>query len=60
MNHIYLVRFVVLKRPGFQLQKYGMPSYTAFFTMFLQLPIRRKTAPLSMKQNTTELLHNRL
>jgi len=27
MNHIYLVRLVVLKRPGFQSQKYGMPNY---------------------------------
>jgi len=24
MNHIYLTRLVVLKRPGFQSQKYGM------------------------------------
>jgi len=34
--------------------------YTAFFTMFLKLPTHRETAPLSMKKNTTELLHNRL
>jgi len=27
MNHIYLVRFAVLKRAGFQSQKYGMPTY---------------------------------
>ena len=26
MNHIYLIRLVVLKRPGFQSQKYGMPT----------------------------------
>jgi len=26
MNHIYLIRLVLLKRPGFQSQKYGMPS----------------------------------
>jgi len=25
MNHIYLISLVVLKRPGFQSQKYGMP-----------------------------------
>jgi len=25
MNHMYLIRLVVLKRPGFQSQKYGMP-----------------------------------
>ena len=27
MNHIYLIRLVVLKRPGFPSQKYGMPMY---------------------------------
>jgi len=27
MNHIYLIRFVLLKRPGFQSQKYDMPNY---------------------------------
>ena len=29
MNHVYLIRVVVLKRPGFQSQKYGrpMPNY---------------------------------
>jgi len=26
MNHIYLIRLVVLKRPGFQSQKFGMPT----------------------------------
>ena len=26
MNHIYLIRLVLLKRPGFQSQKYGMPK----------------------------------
>jgi len=26
MNHIYPIRLVVLKRPGYQSQKYGMPS----------------------------------
>jgi len=31
MNHIYLIRFVVLKRPGFQSQKYGMPGLNTFF-----------------------------
>jgi len=31
MNHIYLIRLVVLKRPGFQSQKYGMPSVTGQF-----------------------------
>jgi len=25
--HIYLIRLVVLKRPGFQSQRYGMPTY---------------------------------
>jgi len=30
MNHIYLIRLVLLKRPGFQSQKYGMPTITAF------------------------------
>ena len=28
MNHIYPMRLVVLKRPGFQSQKYGMPKIT--------------------------------
>jgi len=27
MNHIYLIRLVLLKRPGFQSQKYGMPRF---------------------------------
>jgi len=27
-DHIYLLRLVVLKRPGFQSQKYGMPKVT--------------------------------
>jgi len=26
MNHIYLIRLIPLKRPGFQSQKYGIPS----------------------------------
>jgi len=26
MNHIHLIRLVVLKRPGFQSQKFGMPT----------------------------------
>jgi len=26
MNYIYLIRLVVLKRPGFQAQKHGMPN----------------------------------
>jgi len=26
MNHICLIRLVVLKRPGFQSRKYGMPT----------------------------------
>jgi len=25
MDHVYLIRLVLLKRPGFQSQKYGMP-----------------------------------
>jgi len=29
MNHIYLIRLVVLKRPGIKSQKYGMPNYLA-------------------------------
>jgi len=29
MNHIYLIPIVVLKRPVFQTQKYGMPIYRA-------------------------------
>jgi len=28
---MYLMRFVVLKRPGFQSQKYRMPNYTPTF-----------------------------
>jgi len=27
MNHIYLIRLVVLKRLGFQSQKYGIPRH---------------------------------
>jgi len=27
MNHIYLISLVVLKCPGFQSKKYGMPNY---------------------------------
>jgi len=27
MNFIYLIKRIVLKRPGFQSQKYGMPNY---------------------------------
>jgi len=30
MNHKYLMRLVVLKRRGFQSQKYGMPSYLLY------------------------------
>jgi len=30
MNPICLIRLVVLKRPGFQSQKYGMPTYLAY------------------------------
>ena len=26
MNRIYLIRLIVLKHPGFQSQKYGMPN----------------------------------
>ena len=26
MNHIYRISLVVLKRPGFQSQKYGLPT----------------------------------
>jgi len=26
MNHNYLIRLILLKRPGFQSQKYGMPT----------------------------------
>ena len=33
---------------------------TAFFSMFLQLPIYPKKASPSQKKNITELLHNRL
>jgi len=29
MNHIYLIRLVLLKRLGFQSQKYGMPMTDA-------------------------------
>ena len=32
MNHINLIRLVLLKRPGFQSQKYGMPIYVYKFT----------------------------
>jgi len=32
MNHVYLIRLVLLKRPGFQLQKYGMLSYICFLS----------------------------
>jgi len=31
MNHIYLIRLILLKRPGFQSQKYGMPNIIVFF-----------------------------
>ena len=31
MNHICLIRLVVLKRPGFQSRKYGMPITRASF-----------------------------
>jgi len=34
--------------------------YAAFFSMFLQLPMHRKTASLSLKKNITELSHNSL
>jgi len=27
MNHIYLMRLVILKNPGFHSQKYGMPIH---------------------------------
>jgi len=30
MNHIYLTRLILLKRPGFQSPKYGMPTYIIF------------------------------
>ena len=39
MNHIYLISLVVLKRPGFQSQKYGMPSYTVLMRFILKDPI---------------------
>ena len=31
MNDIYLIRLILLKRPGFQSQKYGMPNIIVFF-----------------------------
>jgi len=34
--------------------------YAAFFRMFLQPLIHRKTAPLPLKKNITKLRHNRL
>jgi len=30
----FLLRLVVLKRPGFQSQKYGMPIYTSIITFY--------------------------
>jgi len=36
----------------------SLATLTAFFNTFLQLPIHRKTASLSMKKNITILLHN--
>jgi len=30
VNHKHLTRLVVLKRPGFQSQKYGMPMHSGF------------------------------
>jgi len=30
MNHIYLIRLLVLKRPVFQTQKYGIPTLKVY------------------------------
>jgi len=35
MNRIYMIRLVLPKRPGFQSQKYGMPSYTYFKNLYI-------------------------
>jgi len=35
MNHIYLIRLVLLKRPSFQSQKYGMPNYCHNFVIVM-------------------------
>jgi len=35
MNHIYLIKLVVLKRPGFQSQKYGMPTNRTIVESFV-------------------------
>jgi len=35
MNHIYLIRLVALKRPGFQSQKYGMPKNRRLSKIYL-------------------------
>ena len=46
MNHIFLVRLVVLKRPGFQSRQYGMPCFNnfdckLFISKFLSLHFTR-------------------
>jgi len=33
-NHIYLIRLVVMKRPGFQSQKYGIPSSSSSLSLY--------------------------
>jgi len=45
MNHIYLIRFVVLKRPGFQSQKYGMPNHTLPFITKQWVAVRLRLPP---------------
>jgi len=37
INHIYLIRLVVLKRPGFQSQKYGLPAFDLHLRIFAVL-----------------------
>jgi len=47
MNHICLVRLVVLKRPAFQSRKYGMPVYVLCFQNALQQQLQSVSTLLS-------------
>ena len=51
MNHVYLIRFVVLKRPGFQLQKYGMSIYDVTQRSPKSVPRRVPIMPASLPRN---------
>jgi len=45
MNHIYFAKFVLLKPPGFQSQKHGMPnnSYNCELFSLDMIPLQIKT-----------------